>query len=177
MTTQRHRGTPSIERIPTVTSQRRFPHNLTVRVPVIGVDLRSVSAQPHLRQAKPGPNQVSDPNADTVGGDGPVPARGRDHAGAQRREAPGPKPRHRGPGLPLGTADRPALGPSTDRTDEVASVPYTEDPRVRPVPNPTGKTPAGLNAALAATDAPIVVRVDGHALLPPDYVRAAVAVL
>lgn len=70
-----------------------------------------------------------------------------------------------------------ALGPSTDRTDEVASVLHTEDPRVRLVPNPTGKTPAGLNAALAATDAPIVVRVDGHALLPPDYVRAAVAVL
>jgi hypothetical protein len=52
-----------------------------------------------------------------------------------------------------------------------------EDPRILLVPNPTGKTPAGLNAALAATTHPIVVRVDGHALLPPDYISTAVATL
>lgn len=70
-----------------------------------------------------------------------------------------------------------ALGPSTDDTDAVASALRAMDPRIILVPNPTGKTPAGLNAALAATDSPIVVRVDGHALLPPDYVRIAVEVL
>jgi cellulose synthase/poly-beta-1,6-N-acetylglucosamine synthase-like glycosyltransferase len=70
-----------------------------------------------------------------------------------------------------------ALGPSTDQTDAVANALREADPRIILVDNPTGKTPAGLNAALAATDSPIVVRVDGHALLPPDYVRTAVEVL
>lgn len=70
-----------------------------------------------------------------------------------------------------------ALGPSTDSTDRVAAQLQAADPRIILVPNPAGKTPAGLNAALAATTHPIVVRVDGHALLPPDYVRTAVEVL
>jgi glycosyltransferase involved in cell wall biosynthesis len=38
-----------------------------------------------------------------------------------------------------------ALGPSTDGTDRVAAK-LSGDPRVRTVPNPTGATPAGLNA-------------------------------
>lgn len=70
-----------------------------------------------------------------------------------------------------------ALGPSTDDTDAVAAALREDDPRIILVPNPTGKTPAGLNAALAATDSPIVVRVDGHALLPANYIRTAVEVL
>ena len=70
-----------------------------------------------------------------------------------------------------------ALGPSTDGTDEVAAALAAGDPRIVLVPNPTGRTPAALNAALAATSHPVVVRVDGHALLPPDYVSTAVAVL
>jgi succinoglycan biosynthesis protein ExoA len=70
-----------------------------------------------------------------------------------------------------------ALGPSTDGTDEVAAGLQAQDPRIVLVPNPTGKTPAALNAALAATSYPIVVRVDGHALLPPDYISTAVATL
>lgn len=70
-----------------------------------------------------------------------------------------------------------ALGPSTDATDEVAQRLRADDPRILLVPNPTGKTPAGLNAALAATTHPIVVRVDGHALLPADYISTAVEVL
>lgn len=70
-----------------------------------------------------------------------------------------------------------ALGPSTDRTDEVAAGLAAADPRIVLVPNPTGRTPAALNAALAATSHPIVVRVDGHALLPKDYISTAVEVL
>jgi cellulose synthase/poly-beta-1,6-N-acetylglucosamine synthase-like glycosyltransferase len=70
-----------------------------------------------------------------------------------------------------------ALGPSTDDTDAVAAALREDDPRIILVPNPTGKTPAGLNAALTATDSPIVVRVDGHALLPANYIRTAVEVL
>jgi glycosyltransferase involved in cell wall biosynthesis len=67
-----------------------------------------------------------------------------------------------------------ALGPSRDRTDEIAAE-LTQDPRVRTVRNPSGRTPAGLNAAIAVSTGEVVVRVDGHAMLPPDYVAAAVA--
>lgn len=70
-----------------------------------------------------------------------------------------------------------ALGPSTDRTDEVAGELAAADPRVRFVRNPTGATGAGLNLAVAAARHGIVVRVDGHAMLPRDYVRVAVRTL
>ncbi|MBL1066254.1 glycosyltransferase family 2 protein [Streptomyces sp. 7-21] len=70
-----------------------------------------------------------------------------------------------------------ALGPSTDRTDEIAAALVAEDPRVRTVPNPTGKTPAGLNAAIAASRHPVVVRVDGHGMLSPGYIATAVRLL
>jgi glycosyltransferase involved in cell wall biosynthesis len=70
-----------------------------------------------------------------------------------------------------------ALGPSRDRTDEIAAGLAALDPRVRTVANPSGRTPAGLNAALQAAGHEVVVRVDGHALIPPDYVRVAVQTL
>ena len=69
-----------------------------------------------------------------------------------------------------------ALGPSKDRTDEIVGELAAADPRIRSVrnPNPTGSTPAGLNAAIAVTRHPVVVRIDGHALLPREYIRIAV---
>ncbi|MEV4943713.1 glycosyltransferase family 2 protein [Streptomyces zaomyceticus] len=70
-----------------------------------------------------------------------------------------------------------ALGPSTDRTDEIAAELVREDPRVTTVPNPTGRTPAALNAAIAASRHPIVVRVDGHGMLSPNYIATAVRLL
>jgi glycosyltransferase involved in cell wall biosynthesis len=71
-----------------------------------------------------------------------------------------------------------ALGPSTDRTDSIAAALVAEHSgRVRSVPNPAGATPSALNAAVAATKYDIVVRVDGHAVFPTDYVRTAVEVL
>ena len=70
-----------------------------------------------------------------------------------------------------------ALGPSADRTDAIAAALCAADPRVRTVPNPSGKTPAGLNAAIAATRHEIIVRVDGHGLLAPGYIRTAVRLL
>lgn len=70
-----------------------------------------------------------------------------------------------------------ALGPSRDRTDAIAADLEREHPQVRSVPNPGGTTPAGLNAAVAAASHSIVVRVDGHALFPSDYIRTAVEVL
>ena len=70
-----------------------------------------------------------------------------------------------------------ALGPSTDGTDEVAAVLVAADDRVQTVKNPGGQTPAGLNAALAKAQYDVVVRVDGHAVLPSDYVSMAVRTL
>ena len=70
-----------------------------------------------------------------------------------------------------------ALGPSTDRTDEIAAELVRADPRVHTVPNPSGRTPAGLNAAIKASRHPIVVRVDGHGMLSPDYIATAVRLL
>ncbi|KND40395.1 glycosyltransferase family 2 protein [Streptomyces acidiscabies] len=70
-----------------------------------------------------------------------------------------------------------ALGPSQDRTDEIAAQLVAEDPRVHTVPNPTGRTPAALNAAIKASSHPIVVRVDGHGILSPNYIATAVRLL
>ncbi len=70
-----------------------------------------------------------------------------------------------------------AVGPSKDRTREVAQSVAAEHAHVRVVDNPTGKTPAGLNAAIAATRSAVVVRIDGHAMVPSDYVRTGVTTL
>ena len=72
-----------------------------------------------------------------------------------------------------------AIGPSQDGTWEIAQRLAATYPRVRVVANPTGRTPAGLNVAIAATDpnSTVIVRSDGHAELPVDYVSTAVATL
>ncbi len=70
-----------------------------------------------------------------------------------------------------------AVGPCRDRTLEVAHALAAADPRIAVVENPSGQTPAGLNAAIAASHNPVVARVDGHALLPPGYLRIAAETL
>lgn len=70
-----------------------------------------------------------------------------------------------------------ALGPSMDRTDEIAAELVTADPRVRTVANLSGATGAGLNLAVGASRHEIIVRLDGHAMVPDDYVRIAVETL
>jgi len=70
-----------------------------------------------------------------------------------------------------------ALGPSRDATAAVAAALVAGDRRIRTVANPGGSTPAALNAAIAATTHPVVVRVDGHAALGAGYVRRAVELL
>ena len=70
-----------------------------------------------------------------------------------------------------------ALGPSRDGTDAIAARLAEADDRVRTVPNPTGRTAAALNAAIAASDYDVIVRVDGHAVIPPDYIDVAVRTL
>ncbi|MFM2077679.1 MAG: hypothetical protein RJA49_1569 [Actinomycetota bacterium] len=70
-----------------------------------------------------------------------------------------------------------AIGPCNDGTEAIAVALEQREPRVTVVPNPTGRTPAGLNAALSASSGDVVVRVDGHAQLSPGYIRRAVATM
>ncbi|HET8598966.1 MAG TPA: glycosyltransferase family 2 protein [Segeticoccus sp.] len=70
-----------------------------------------------------------------------------------------------------------ALGPSHDRTDEIAAKLAEKHPQVRTVRNPSGRTPDALNAALAASESDLVVRVDGHGVLDRGYVRTAVELI
>ena len=70
-----------------------------------------------------------------------------------------------------------ALGPSRDRTDEIARALAARDTRVKLVNNPTGRTAAGLNLAIASSSSPVIVRVDGHARIPNNYLSLAVEIL
>jgi succinoglycan biosynthesis protein ExoA len=70
-----------------------------------------------------------------------------------------------------------ALGPSCDRTNEIAAKLASQDRRVKLLDSPTGKTAAGLNLALAASKSPVVVRVDGHAQIPKNYISLIVEIL
>ncbi len=70
-----------------------------------------------------------------------------------------------------------ALGPSRDRTNTIAEELVARDNRIKLVMNPSGKTAAGLNLAIAASENPVIVRVDGHAKIPDNYLSLAVAIL
>ena len=70
-----------------------------------------------------------------------------------------------------------AIGPSKDKTLEIAERLASADSRVVLVENPTGKTAAGLNLALKKTMNPVVVRVDAHAEIPENYLSLIVEVL
>lgn len=70
-----------------------------------------------------------------------------------------------------------ALGPSDDATNAVVQQMALKDPRIRWVHNPNGRTPTGLNLAIKASTAPIIIRVDAHSVLDPQYTRHGVATL
>ncbi len=70
-----------------------------------------------------------------------------------------------------------ALGPSTDRTNEVAEELAARDNRIKLVANPSGRTAAGLNLAIASSQSSVIVRVDGHAKIPHNYLSLAVSIL
>ncbi len=67
-----------------------------------------------------------------------------------------------------------AADPET--ADAVRAIAVAE-PRLRVVGNPAGTTPAALNRAIAATDRPVVLRVDAQARIPAGYRDRTVALL
>jgi glycosyltransferase involved in cell wall biosynthesis len=70
-----------------------------------------------------------------------------------------------------------ALGPSKDRTNEIAAALRSKDSRIVLVQNPTGRTAAGLNAAIAAARFEIICRIDGHAEISKSYIADAVGIM
>jgi succinoglycan biosynthesis protein ExoA len=70
-----------------------------------------------------------------------------------------------------------ALGPSRDRTDEIARELAAADDRVTVVPNPSGQIATAMNAAVRTARHDIITRIDAHSMLPDGYLRTAVRVL
>lgn len=70
-----------------------------------------------------------------------------------------------------------ALGPSTDRTNEIAKELAKKFSSIKLIDSPSGKTPAALNLAISQASHQIIVRLDGHALIEKDYFRIAVETL
>ena len=70
-----------------------------------------------------------------------------------------------------------ALGPSKDKTDEIAQRLASSDPRITLVDNPSGRTAAGLNAAINKSKNPVIVRVDAHSELQKNYISLAIEVM
>jgi succinoglycan biosynthesis protein ExoA len=69
------------------------------------------------------------------------------------------------------------VGPSRDRTGQIAGDLAAADDRITVVGNPTGGRAAAVNIGLRASRHGIIVRVDGHAMLPPGYIKTAVTTL
>jgi succinoglycan biosynthesis protein ExoA len=70
-----------------------------------------------------------------------------------------------------------AVGPSRDRTEQIARELAAADSRVIVVPNPSGKIASAMNAAIKAARHGVITRIDGHAMLPDGYLRTAVRTL
>jgi succinoglycan biosynthesis protein ExoA len=70
-----------------------------------------------------------------------------------------------------------ADGMSTDGTRAIVESLRSRHPRLRLIDNPRGIVPTGLNAAIQQAAGEIIVRVDGHTEIAPDYVRQCVAEL
>jgi len=70
-------------------------------------------------------------------------------------------------------------GQSTDRTRVVVAEIAARDPwsRVRLLDNPAGSAPPALNIGIRAARGGLIVRVDGHTIIAPDYLRRCVETL
>jgi glycosyltransferase involved in cell wall biosynthesis len=67
-----------------------------------------------------------------------------------------------------------AVGPSGDRTEQVALDLAARHPVVRVVANPEGRTPSALNRAIDASSHGIVARVDARSVIRHGYLERAV---
>jgi succinoglycan biosynthesis protein ExoA len=65
-------------------------------------------------------------------------------------------------------------GMSTDGTRRVVEQYASRHPFIRLLDNPQKSKPAALNLGVAATDSDVVMRLDAHAVYPPNYVSKLV---
>jgi cellulose synthase/poly-beta-1,6-N-acetylglucosamine synthase-like glycosyltransferase len=70
-----------------------------------------------------------------------------------------------------------ADGMSTDGTRDLIANYHRAFPNVRLIDNSAGVTPAGLNRAIEVARGEIIVRLDAHSTIAPDYVLKAVGYL
>ena len=70
-----------------------------------------------------------------------------------------------------------AVGPSKDRTEEIAWQLAAANSRIMVVQNPSGKIASAMNAAIKAARYDVITRIDGHAMLPDGYLSTAVRTL
>jgi succinoglycan biosynthesis protein ExoA len=70
-----------------------------------------------------------------------------------------------------------AEGQSTDGTREILASLQSEHPQLIVVENPGRIVSTGLNLAVARSRGEVIVRIDGHALIAPDFIRENVALL
>lgn len=70
-----------------------------------------------------------------------------------------------------------ALGPSRDSSTAIAERLAAVDTRVQLIDNPDRDIPAGLNRAIRASHHEVVIRVDAHSELTPDYTERGIAAL
>ena len=70
-----------------------------------------------------------------------------------------------------------ALGPSIDKTTQIANTIAAGDTRIKLVDNPSGQTAVGLNLAIKSSSHEIICRIDGHSEIESDYIKTAVLIM
>lgn len=70
-----------------------------------------------------------------------------------------------------------ALGPSIDKTTQIANTIAAGDTRIKLVDNPTGQTARGLNLAIKSSTYEIICRIDGHSEIDRTYIKTAVLIM
>ncbi len=70
-----------------------------------------------------------------------------------------------------------ADGMSTDTTRDVIGALQERHPNLRIVDNPGMIVPTGMNSAIKVARGEIIVRIDGHTIVEPDYVSECVSTL
>lgn len=68
-------------------------------------------------------------------------------------------------------------GMSTDETRKIVQVYQQNHPQIHIIDNPKKIVPTALNAAILHAKGEIIIRVDGHTIIAPDYLRQCVATL
>jgi succinoglycan biosynthesis protein ExoA len=70
-----------------------------------------------------------------------------------------------------------ADGMSTDRTRDIIRAHQANQTNLMLIDNPKKIVPLGLNLAIKQASGDIIIRIDGHTTIPPDYIRKCVNTL